>query len=70
MKTKLTIILSLIAAIHAYASTSTWNLDSGTNEWYLATNWTPASIPNGANDTAIFGASNTTNVFNSHLIDW
>lgn len=69
METKLTILLSLISAIHAYGSTSTWNLNPATNEWYLATNWTPASIPNGTNDTAIFGASNTTNVFNSHLIN-
>ncbi len=69
MKPKLAIILGLILATHAYASTSTWNLNPGTNEWYLPTNWTPASIPNGTNDTAIFEASNTTNVFNSHLID-
>jgi autotransporter-associated beta strand protein len=60
------ICLSLRAA---HASSATWNTNPASNEWNIATNWTPAKVPNGTNDTAIFGPSNTTNVFNSHLID-
>ena len=33
------------------------------NDWNTAANWTPATVPNGAHDTATFDVSNATDVF-------
>ena len=33
----------------------------GSNNWNAATNWTPATVPNGASDIATFGVSTITN---------
>jgi len=40
----------------AHAQDATWLLNPATNDWNVAGNWTPATIPS---DTASFGASNT-----------
>jgi hypothetical protein len=49
----------------AYAGSATWNLNPGSGDWNTAANWTPATVPNGPNDVATFGASNTTAVSTS-----
>ena len=67
VKTRLSIILSLALVIHAYAGSATWNLDPATTAWNNATNWTPATVPDGPSDVATFGFSNSTrvNIFQS-----
>jgi outer membrane autotransporter protein len=48
------------AAAPAFAASATWNANPITNDWNMGTNWTPATVPNGAADTATFGLSNQT----------
>jgi len=48
--------------ICALAGSATWNLDPISNDWSTAVNWTPATVPNGPNDTATFEQSNQTNI--------
>jgi autotransporter-associated beta strand protein len=63
MKTKLLLVIpSLIFAINAHADSATWNLDPPSGIWNMATNWTPASVPNGPSDVATFELSSETNV--------
>jgi len=53
--------LALVACTcTAEADSATWNLTPTSNDWHMATNWTPATVPNGDGDTATFGVSNTT----------
>ena len=47
------------------AGSATWDLNPGSGDWNTATNWTPATVPNGSADTATFAFSNTTEVSNS-----
>ena len=54
--------VSLIAAQPAQGDNSTWNLNPTSGDWNTAANWTPASVPNAPDATAIFDFSNTTNV--------
>ncbi len=49
----------------AYAGSATWNLNPTSGDWNTAANWTPATVPNAATDTATFATSNTTNVTQS-----
>jgi autotransporter-associated beta strand protein len=44
----------------AYADSATWNLSATSSDWNTAINWTPASVPDGPNDTATFDVSSTT----------
>ena len=44
------------------AGSATWDLNPGSGNWNTATNWTPATVPNGWSGTATFGLSNTTDV--------
>src|SRR5690242_8273593 len=53
----------------AYAGSATWNLNPGTSDWNTAANWTPATVPNGPDDSATFDLSNTTDVFMSNIPD-
>jgi hypothetical protein len=41
---------------------ATWKKSPGTANWNRAGNWTPATVPNAATDTATFASSNTTGV--------
>ena len=50
----------LSAASTAFAGSATWNLNPTSGDWNTATNWTPATVPNGPADTATFDISNTT----------
>ncbi len=62
MKTKLLILLSLIAAVSAYAGSATWNLNPTNGDWNTAANWVPNTVPNSPTDTATFDVSNVTDV--------
>jgi hypothetical protein len=44
----------------AYAISAQWDLDPISGDWNTAANWTPNGVPNGPNDVATFGLSNTT----------
>ena len=56
------VLASLLLSRAASAGSATWNLNPGSGDWNTATNWTPATVPNGVNDVATFAASNTTDV--------
>jgi len=55
-------MLLFLAATNAFAGSATWNLNPTSNSWFSASNWTPATIPDGPADTATFAISNITNV--------
>jgi fibronectin-binding autotransporter adhesin len=55
----------LLASKAARADSATWNLDPATGDWNTASNWTPATVPNGPADTATFELSSQTSVSNS-----
>ena len=61
MKTNLTLAI-LALACNAYAGSATWNLNPTSNDWNLAQNWTPQTIPSSTTDVATFQASNITNL--------
>src|SRR5690349_12775981 len=56
---KLTGFFILISSfsLDAIAGSATWNVNPVDNNWNNPANWTPATVPNGASDTATFGAS-------------
>jgi len=56
-------MLLLSAASSAFAGSATWNLNPTSGDWNTATNWTPATVPNGPADTATFDVSSTTDVY-------
>jgi hypothetical protein len=47
------------AATAAFARSATWKVSPNSGNWNTAAKWTPATIPNGAADTATFVISNT-----------
>ena len=49
--------LSLGALKAVYADSTTWNLDPTNGEWNTASNWTPATVPDGPHDVATFAGS-------------
>ncbi len=51
-------LLSLLLAQVASAGSATWNLSPASGNWNTASNWTPATVPNGPSDTATFATSN------------
>ena len=56
----ITAILTLFfaAASSSFAGSATWKTSPATTDWNTATNWTPATVPNGLADTAMFASSN------------
>jgi len=52
----------LITSVTSFGGSATWNLNPASGRWFMASNWTPATIPFGPGDTATFAASNITNV--------
>jgi autotransporter-associated beta strand protein len=56
------LLFLLPAASTVLAESAAWNLDPTSRDWNTAANWTPATVPNGPNDTATFGVSNITAV--------
>jgi hypothetical protein len=57
------VMLLFFLATAAFAGSATWKANPGSGTWNTAANWTPATIPNGAADTATFAFSNITRVF-------
>jgi autotransporter-associated beta strand protein len=56
-------MLVFFVATAAFAGSATWKASPGSGNWNVAANWTPATIPNGAADTATFAVSNIRRVF-------
>ncbi|MBN8596963.1 MAG: hypothetical protein J0L78_04740 [Planctomycetes bacterium] len=48
-----------LAASRSHAQVSTWNNGGGTGSWNLATNWSPANIPDGAGESALINLGGT-----------
>jgi autotransporter-associated beta strand protein len=49
----------LLPTSPAIAGSSVWQSSPPTNDWDTASNWTPATVPNGSADTATFNTSST-----------
>ncbi|MEO5754419.1 MAG: autotransporter-associated beta strand repeat-containing protein [Chthoniobacterales bacterium] len=62
MKTRVLTILLCAFALHAQAGSAVWRLNPTTDDWNSATNWTPATVPNGLGDIATFNTSSRNNV--------
>jgi autotransporter-associated beta strand protein len=43
-----------------YAGSATWKTNPGSNDWSIADNWSPMTVPNGPSDVATFATSNLT----------
>lgn len=56
----LSAVLLLLSAQYSDAGSATWNLNPTSGDWFTGSNWTPATVPNGPDDTATFGVSNIT----------
>ncbi len=59
-----TCLLALTSQL-ARAGSATWDLNPTNGDWNMAENWTPATVPNGASDTATSTSSMLTGVFTS-----
>lgn len=66
---KATFMAGLLPALVLMASlqtsqggSATWNLNPTSGDWNTATNWTPATVPNGLSNTASFDFSNLTQI--------
>jgi hypothetical protein len=57
-----TAILIVLVTGAVFAGSATWNLNPTSGDWNTATNWMPATVPHGPNDTATFDVSNVTDV--------
>ena len=57
----LALVFTVIFAGSLFAGSAQWDI-FGTGDWNTATNWTPATVPNGPADTATFDLSGTTSV--------
>jgi len=57
-----TLLVAFLGIHFLQAGSATWMLNPASSDWNIPTNWTPATVPNGPNDTATFDVSNTSNV--------
>jgi autotransporter-associated beta strand protein len=59
--------LACVLSQIAQAGSATWKAAPTDNKWATASNWTPATVPNGSADTATFDVSSITaiSIFNS-----
>jgi autotransporter-associated beta strand protein len=55
-------LLLFLAGSTTFGGSATWKANPGSGDWNTASNWTPATVPNGRSDIATFAFSNTTNV--------
>jgi hypothetical protein len=55
-------LILMLCIQDSHAGSATWDLIPASGDWNTAANWTPATVPNGSPDTAMFALSNTTNV--------
>lgn len=71
MKTKLTVLLILASCflLSAYGGSATWKANPSSGDWNTASNWSPATVPNGASDTASFASSSRTAVSISSSVE-
>ena len=54
-------LLALVATAQTlHAGSATWNLNPTSGNWNTASNWTPATVPNGPSDMATFDTSSNT----------
>ncbi len=53
----LPLLLLFLAGATALAGSASWNLNPTDTSWHTASNWTPATVPNGPADVATFGVS-------------
>ena len=56
------VLLLLGFALTSYAGDATWSPMPATADWNSSANWLPATVPNGATDTATFAASSQASV--------
>ncbi len=57
--------LLLLGICSSDGGSASWNLSPASDDWNTATNWTPATVPNGPADTATFEISSQTGVTTS-----
>src|SRR3954470_18247781 len=62
-------ILPALGVQTSHAGSATWNFNPGSGDWNTATNWTPATVPNGSGDTATFNQSTTGSVVISAMTE-
>jgi autotransporter-associated beta strand protein len=55
-------VVLVAGCFSSLAGNATWNSNPANNLWGDATNWTPATEPDGENDVATFGVSNVTSL--------
>src|SRR5690348_4786685 len=58
--THIMVLLGAFSAAHA--GSATWRTNPSSNDWNTATNWTPATVPNGPTDVATFARSSIKSV--------
>ena len=54
--------LPLSTASSSFAGSAGWKANPANGDWNTATNWMPATVPNGPSDTATFATSSQTTV--------
>src|SRR6266446_5043856 len=55
-------LLMLLSPHQSRAGSATWQLSPMSGDWNHASNWTPATVPNGPTDTATFASSSVTSI--------
>src|SRR5262249_10659392 len=56
-------ILVFVATDTSFAGSTTWGASPRTSDWFTATNWTPATVPNSPAAPATCASSNRTRPF-------
>ncbi len=56
------IAIGFSTATAAFAGSATWNANPANGYWGFADNWTPATVPDAAEDTATFDKSSITSL--------
>src|SRR6266567_6281850 len=51
-------VACLVFSPTAQAGSATWRLNPASGDWNTASNWSPATVPNGSSDVAGFSSSN------------
>ncbi len=52
-------LLAFLPLASSHAGSANWDLNPPNGDWNTSANWNPATVPNGAADTATFNLSNT-----------
>ena len=59
----------LLLPLTSHGDSATWKAAPGSGDWNTASNWTPATVPNGSSDTATFSISSIVGVSISQNVD-